>query len=331
MIVVVLHNIQPPKSWTVWLDENILNESLIDNLPLSFFMQVDQDFQWTILHGLFGSGIPKALCKRILKSLKKKEMHFPSMVTQDDSDGDTPLTSAIRSRSSPELIKVLLKNAKSQRRSLLQAKNQSHLCALQIAFDMQEWDNVELLLRECINFNVHPELTGISISNQEAQHGNTLLHKAMRRSDSAVKYLEIHLNVSKADARGLSSVDKKGLTPFHYLTNFSDIQIVKRVVQVLIDYKIDLNNICTSESTHSYLFHDVYRKYPPSMQRQELINLLLKGKADPNRLDGHNLKPYQRQRQVEVASLQSSPPLPSKESSPSTESALEHQHMDEQV
>ena len=192
-----------------------------------------------------------------------------------------------------ERIEVLLKQIPSYTQHMLQSRNEKGETPIERAFDLQEWDAVRILLKECIQNKILPELTGIGT---EVTNVETLLHKAFERKD--VKYLQIYLDVcEKCNVKpGLLVPTKKGHTPWWYfLMNHKDITLMQRVLDTLVEFSVDINTLYIDRASRASLLHEAYRR-----NNEELVNCLVKAGADRELKDARGLKPSDRKRAVDI-------------------------------
>ena len=261
--------------------------------------QRDKQFNWTLVHALFSSDLPMNVCKSILVHLKEK--YLISQITAKDAEGDTPLSSAIRSRVKPEIIELLLQLVPSCTDIMLVTRNEKNETPLDRALDMREWKMVRILLKKCIEKRFLPELTGIS---PDAMKSETLLHRAFQCGK--VKYLRIFLEVCqecrvdpKQVQRALVIQNECGCTPWYYLMNHTCMKTMKKTLEILRIFHIDINSLyIDSETQKSSLLHEAVRR-----NHKGFIDLLLRSGANKNLEDARGLKPFDRKRKVDSKGL----------------------------
>ena len=190
-------------------------------------------------------------------------------------------------------IALLLKQIPSYTQHVLQSRNKKGETPIERAFDLQEWDAVGILLKECIQNKILPELTGIGT---EVPNVKTLLHKAFERKD--VDYLQIYLAVcGECNVKpGLLVPTKKGHTPWWYfLMNHKDITLMQRVLDTLVEFRIDINTLYIDRASRASLLHEAYRR-----NNEVLVNCLVEAGADREIKDARGLKPSDRKRAVDI-------------------------------
>lgn len=243
-------------------------------------------------------------CVELFRVLRRKCLI--SLICAKDVDGDTPLHSAVRSNVNPAVIELLLKQIPSFRRYLLQARNKQDETALQIAFSLESWENVQVLQKWCIKESLLVELTGIG---DRVKHTKTQLHKAFQRGH--IQFLRFFLNVCKACElsddqimKGLLATSKKGRTPWFYLVH-QELAKVKEAVAILSEFNINLNLLLTNKNVRTSMLHDAYRK-----NKMNLVEFLLEQGADPNQEDAHGLKPDERKKDIVVTTQSPAEAIP---------------------
>ena len=261
--------------------------------------QRDTQFRWTLVHALCSSDLPANVCKSILACLKEKCLI--SQITAKDAEGDTPLSSAIRSRVKPEIIELLLQQVPSYTKVMLETRNEKHETPLDRALDMRQWKIVRMLLKRCIENSLLPELTGIS---PDAMKSETLLHRAFQCGK--VKYLQIFLEVCRECEvepqqvhRALVMQTEGGCTPWYYLMNHTCLKTMEKTIEILRLFEIDINSLYIDSKTQkSSLLHEAVRR-----NHKPFIELLLRSGANPHLKDARGLTPFDRKRRVESESL----------------------------
>ena len=266
---------------------------MISKCPHGFFKQRDKSkFRWTFLHAVCSSRLPLNICRNVFAVLRQKCLI--SQIGAKDSDGDTPLSSMIRSGEvDGERIALLLQQVPSYMKHMLQNRNKKGETPIERAFDMQEWEAVGILLKECIVNKILPELTGIG---KEVPNSKTLLHKAFERKE--VEYLRIYLRVCRECnvKPGLLVPTKKGRTPWwFFLMNHKDLTLMRKALDILVEFDVDINELYIDAGSHAYLLHEAYRR-----NNTDLVKCLRNAGADEEATDSRGLKPADRQRAVDL-------------------------------
>jgi len=242
------------------------------------------------------------VCKTVLACLKGKGLI--SQISAKDAEGDTPLSSAIRSRVEPEIIELLLQQVPSYTKRMLETRNDKHETPLDRALDMRQWKIVKMLLKRCIESSLLPELTGIS---QDTMKSETLLHRAFQCGK--VKYLRIFLEVCQECKvepqqlqRALVMQTEGGCTPWYYLMNHTCMKTMEKTVEILRLFNIDINSLyIDSKTKKSSLLHEAVRR-----NHKAFVDLLLRSGANKDLQDARGLKPFDRRRRVDSESLSDS-------------------------
>lgn len=263
----------------------------------------DSRFRYTIVHALVAGNIDEEVVRQIFYILRK--MSLISLITAKDKEGDTPLHSAIRSGTKPELIRLLMNTVpgvKTKRRLLLEPNKRGELPIVN-AFSLRRWPIVEVLLEECIKCQVLPELTGIDL-NSTSKTTSTLLVKAMKRGFT--DYLDIFLKVCRKSMntipmKALLLPDKKGRTAWYHFLSL-EVQDIKEGLAHLKRHKVDINKLLCDPARRVGLLHEAFRR-----DNRVVIDALTDYGARRDQLDADNLLPLQRRR---VFSLDSTPTSP---------------------
>ena len=238
------------------------------------------------------SRLPIHFCKAIFSCLRKECLL--SQLGAKDSDGDTPLSSMIRTGNvDSECIALLLQQIPSYTKHMLQSRNKKGETPIERAFDLQEWDAVGLLLKECIQNKILPELTGIGA---EVPNVKTLLHKAFERKN--VEYLQIYLAVCRECnvKPGLLVQTKKGHTPWQYfLMSHKNLTLMQRALDTLVEFGVNINTLYIDTASRASLLHEAYRR-----NNEVLVNCLVEAGADREVKDARGLKPSDRKRAVDI-------------------------------
>ena len=257
----------------------------------------DSRFRYTVVHALMAGDIEeKEVIRQCFNILRK--ISLISLITAKDKEGDTPLHSAIRSGTKPELIKLLMTTipgVKTKRRLLMERNKHGELPIVS-AFNLQRWSIVEVLLEECIHCQVLPELTGIG-NDLGSKHSNTLLIKAMKRG--FIPYLKIYLDVYKRctnaiPIQAMLVQDKCGRTPWYYFLS-RDVNQVEEGLKYLKEHEIDVNKLLCDRNGRTGLLHEAFRR-----DNKDMCELLVKHGANRNQLDANNLSPPQRKRIISL-------------------------------
>lgn len=204
------------------------------------------------------------------------------------------MSSMIRTGSvDSECIALLLQQIPSYTKYMLQSRNKKGETPIERAFNMQEWDAVGILLKECIQHKILPELTGIGT---EVPNVKTLLHKAFERKD--VNYLQIYLAVCRECniKPGLLVPTKKGHTPWWYfLMSHKNLTLMKRALDTLVEFGVNINTLYIDTASRASLLHEAYRR-----NNEVLVNCLVEAGADREVKDARGLKPSDRKRAVDI-------------------------------
>ena len=275
---------------------------VISSMTPCFLKQRDKQFRWTLVHALCSGDLSVNVCKTILALLKRKGLI--SQISAKDAEGDTPLSSAIRSRVKPEIIELLLQQVPSYTKRMLETRNDKHETPLDRALDMRQWKIVKTLLKRCIESSLLPELTGIS---QDTMKSETLLHRAFQCGK--VKYLRIFLEVCQECKvkpqqvqRALVMQTEGGCTPWYYLMNHTCMKTMEKTVEILRLFNIDINSLYIDSKTQkSSLLHEAVRR-----NHKAFVDLLLRSGANKDLQDARGLKPFDRRRRVDSESLSDS-------------------------
>ena len=292
---------QPLTCWTKWLKENTsLVKNSFHTLCHSQLKQRDQKYRYTSAHGILASCPCDEVLVKVLSVLKNKSLI--SLLMAKDKDGDIPLQSAVKSNVDAKIIKLVLMEVPRLKRAMLLAANKKGDVPLKTAFDMRRWPIVEILLEQSIKCGVVPHLTGIGDPNV-TKGSSTLLHQAMKRGD--IEYLRILLNVcKKCDMPLLPALlvpNKKRCTPWYYLLN-QNIQAVEEALQVLSEFRIDINKLYCDENGKQYIPHVAYRSH-----NEELKDLWKSFGGRIDLQDSSNQTPPERTRKISFDSLPPSP------------------------
>ena len=263
----------------------------------------DSRFRYTIVHALMAGDIDEEIVRQIFNILRK--MCLISLITAKDKEGDTPLHSAIRSGTKPELIQLLMNTVpgvKTKHRLLLEPNKRGELPIVN-AFSLQRWSIVEVLLEECIKCQVLPELTSIDF-NSSSKTTNTLLVKAMKRGFT--DYLDIFLKVCRKcmntiPMKALLVPDKKGHTAWFYFLSLK-VQNIKEGLAQLKKYEVDINKLLCDPARRVGLLHEAFRR-----NNRDVIDALIDYGARRDQLDADNLSPPQRRRVIILESTPTSP------------------------
>ena len=263
----------------------------------------DSRFRYTIVHALMAGDIEEEIVRQCFNVLRKNSLI--SLITAKDKDGDTPLHSAIRSGTKPELIRLLMNTisgVKTKRRLLLEPNKRRELPIVS-AFNLQRWSIVKVLLEECINGRLLPELTGIGCDSN-CTASKTLLFKAMKRGFT--RYLDIFLEVCRKRTNSIPMQamlmsDKNGHTPWYYFLSL-EMSVVEEGLAHLKKHKVNINKLLCEPDGRMGLLHEAFRR-----NNRDLINLLVEYGAKQDQLDANKLSPPQRRR---VLSLDSQPLSP---------------------
>lgn len=233
--------------------------------------------------------------KNIFAVLKQKCLI--SQIGAKDSDGDTPLSSMIRTGDvDGDRIALLLQQVPSYTKHMLQNRNKKGETPIERAFDMQEWEAVGILLKECIQNRILPELTGIG---KQATNSKTLLHKAFERKE--LEYLRIYLRVCRECnvKPGLLVPTRKGRTPWwFFLMNHKDLTLMRKALDILVEFEVDINELYIDAASHAYLLHEAYRR-----NNTELVDCLRSAGANEEAKDARGLKPADRKRAVDLENV----------------------------
>lgn len=261
----------------------------------------DSRFRYSLVHALMAGDIEESVVIQCFNVLRKNSLI--SLITAKDKEGDTPLHSAIRSGTKPELIKLLMNaisGMKTKRRLLIEPNKRGELPIVN-AFNLRRWPIVEVLLEECIKCRLLPELTGVG-GDVASSKRKTLLLKAMKRG--FIRYLKIYLEVCRkcinaVPVKAMLVPDKTGHTPWYYFLSL-DEDLIKEGLGYLKEYEVDINKLLCDHTGRTSLLHEAFRR-----DTNEVCKLLLEYGANEDQLDAHNLSPPQRKR---VLSFQYSSP-----------------------
>ncbi len=270
-------------------------------LPETLMLR-DEQYGWTAFHALFSyRGIDLQRRTSIFKEFQSmrtaRGVRPIQLLKSQDRDGDTVFHSAINHRVDKEVIKMMIsKFQRKTAKSLLQVQNRKKLTPLQRAFQLREWELVKVLLSQCIELNILPGLTGV-----RANISKTLLHRAFGLADHAAEYLRIHLRtcrecrISNFEVmQSLLVKDKKLLTPWHYLANEKDDDVIKAVVAVAVEHGIDINELYIDE-TRSTLLHQMEKQCRPA-----LAEFLESRGANPRQVNCYGLRPIEKRKVFDV-------------------------------
>ena len=171
-----------------------------------------------------------------------------------------------------------------------------------VAFNLQRWEIVEVLLEACIECKVLPELTGVNAGSSEL--GKSLLFKAMKRGH--IPYLEIFLRVyqkctNSIPMRAMQLSDKKKHTPWYYFLSL-DVEKIEMGLGHLNKHGVDINELLCDKAGRTCLLHEAFRR-----DNHTVCDLLVKYGAKQDQLDAKNRFPQQRRR---ILSIDSRPPTP---------------------
>ena len=286
----ILQPFRPP-CWTQYIrDKDLLSHGL-HSIPRKVLCQRDIQSRYTILHAICSSKLEIDVIRHQFGELD--DLQLMGKVVARDGDGDMPLQSAVRSRANVDTVELILNYVPGSKAIMLQNKNRASETALELALFLDKRDLFELLLEECINMKLLPELTGIG---KATRHSSTLVHKCVRhrRIDFLRAYLEVCQKCGVKPA--LSIPNEKGYTPWLYLLRYQakDQPLVEEIFDVLKQYDVCLSSLYVEDRNRETMLHRAYRN-----GNQALIDLVLK--YDPTaleKLDRHKRKPPQRSRKL---------------------------------
>ncbi len=237
-----------------WLQhnwENITSNDLQDVFRGCILKQTDSIFGGTILNQIARSYdlFPIPLIKKILHYLKD-EGHDGYLIVTDD-DGDVPLHSTIKGMANKEYVSVFASTFLKYTEHCLKATNNKGYVPLELAFELGNFQAVEVLLELSIEHDVIPHLTG-----------TTFLHEAFKSGN--LEYLEILIRVyAKLDVPLLPVLlkpDKRGNTAWYYLINRNKHHEIEQVMHVCNIYKINVNQLYVDPKRKTTMLHEAVRR-----------------------------------------------------------------------
>ena len=288
-------------SWTETLKRHMSNPRFHKILNEKLLL-LDREFGWTVCHALCSiRGIPEKQREKIFQEFTKKE-EYVKLLYILDRDKDTIFHCAINHRCNKAVIEMLIRQIpRTSKLSPLCVRNWRNYAPLELAFHMHEWEHVKILLPECIELRILPELTGVDHHVRDSDIRETLLHQAFKNGNTAAIYLRIHLEACQTCnlnavtvERSLVVSDSNKCTPWRYLIDSSTDEEIRQVLQVVKKYRIDINELYTNLHTRSTLLHMAYKQ-----NRRNLADYMVEQLgADREKLDIYNCRPEQREKAV---------------------------------
>ncbi len=281
--------------WTRFLKQNNVKQGNLSQILKGCIDQRDNNFDWTATHAFAASSehLGVAVMKLFFELLKS--MGQQKQILLKDKDGDIPVQSAIRSKTSKEIIELFLTIAKELNlvNDMLCCRNKKNQTPLLSAFDHSHWVAVDVLLEECVKCNKLPELTGVNAP--AGLKSNTLLHRAFKRGN--LKYFDIFLRVCNANGiegdqltAAVLIPNKKNETPWYYAFHkLSSDETFEKVLKMAKNY-LSLSLLYTDANSKSTMLHEAH--HMGSDRRCQL----LKDNGTEDTADSNGLFPIHRSR-----------------------------------
>ncbi|XP_064403622.1 uncharacterized protein LOC135349075 [Halichondria panicea] len=243
-----------------WLEHNWVNitsSDLQDVFRGCILEQRDSLFGGTILNQLARSYdvFPIPLIVKILNYLKDEG--YAVYLSIMDNDGDIPLHSAIKGMANQSYIKIFADIFPKYTDQCLKAMNNKGNVPLDLAFELGNFEAVEVLLELSVQHRVLEHLTGV-----DTLSSTTLLHKAFKRGH--LEYFQIVLTVCMKLNISILPVllvpDSQGNTPWYYLINRHKYHEIEQVMYLCNKYGIDVNKLYSDPQKKTTMLHEAVRR-----------------------------------------------------------------------